>query len=97
MNKPGKIMGENITTADMDAERLVTYGTEPFLSREYLEAEKKLLWPKVWQMVERESDIPHPGDWLTYNVADESIIVLRKDRRTRCARSTTSARTADDS
>jgi phenylpropionate dioxygenase-like ring-hydroxylating dioxygenase large terminal subunit len=30
-------------------------------------------------MVERETDLPNAGDWLTYNVADESIIVLRRD------------------
>ena len=68
----------NISAADMDAEKMVTYPTEGYFSREYLEDEKKLLWPKIWQMVERESDLPDPGDWLTYNVADESIIVLRK-------------------
>ena len=67
----------NITAEDMDAERRVTYPTEAFLSRDYLEAEKKLLWPKIWQMVERESDLAGAGDWLTYGVADESIIVLR--------------------
>ncbi|PLK27724.1 SRPBCC family protein [Novosphingobium sp. TH158] len=61
----------------MDAEVLSTYGTEAFLSREYLEAEKKLLWPKVWQMVERLEDFPDVGDWITYNVADESIVVVR--------------------
>ena len=75
---PGNTPG-NITAADMDAERQVTYSVEAFLSRDYLEMEKKRLWPKVWQMVERETDLPEPGDWLTYNVADESIIVLRKD------------------
>ncbi|KHK89124.1 (2Fe-2S)-binding protein [Novosphingobium malaysiense] len=63
----------------MDEERLVTYPAEAFLSAEYLQAEKKLLWPRVWQMVERESDLPNPGDWLTYNVADESVIVLRNE------------------
>jgi hypothetical protein len=31
-----------ITPEDMDAERLVTYPTEAFLSRDYLQAEKKL-------------------------------------------------------
>lgn len=66
-----------ITDKDMDAEVLATYGTEAFLSREYLEAEKKLLWPKVWQMVERLEDFPDVGDWITYEVADESIIVVR--------------------
>jgi len=79
MNKPEKFAPANITAQDMDEERLVTYPTDAFLSKEYLEAEKRLLWPKVWQMVERESDLPNPGDWMTYNVADESIIVLRKD------------------
>lgn len=75
---PGKVPG-NITAEDMDAERQVTYPVEAFLSRDYLEMEKKRLWPRVWQMVERETDLPNPGDWLTYNVADESIVVLRND------------------
>lgn len=78
MNKPEKIALGTVSAQDMDDEKLVTYGAEAFLSRDYLEAEKKRLWPKVWQMVERESDLPNPGDWMTYNVADESIVVLRK-------------------
>jgi phenylpropionate dioxygenase-like ring-hydroxylating dioxygenase large terminal subunit len=79
VNELSKIEAENITAEVMDREDLVTYPLEAFLSKEYLEAEKKLLWPKIWQMVERETDLPDPGDWMTYNVADESIIVLRKD------------------
>ena len=66
-----------ITDEDMDREVLATYGNEAFLSPEYLEAEKQMLWPKVWQMVERLEDLPDVGDWLTYNVADESVIVVR--------------------
>jgi len=77
MNDMAKVAPGNITAEDMDRERLVTYGTEAFLSREYLEAEKKLVWPKVWQMVERLEDFPDVGDWITYNVADESIVVIR--------------------
>jgi len=70
-------MPEPITAEDMDREVLATYPLEAFLSREYLEAEKRLLWPKVWQMVERLEDLPDVGDWLTYNIADESVIVVR--------------------
>lgn len=77
MNEVSKVVPGNITAADMDAERLVTYGPEAFLSREYLEAEKRLLWPRVWQMVERLEDFPDVGDWITYNVADESLVVIR--------------------
>jgi phenylpropionate dioxygenase-like ring-hydroxylating dioxygenase large terminal subunit len=78
MNEMSKIGPENIT-AEQDKEVFVTYGTEAYLSPEYLQAEKKLLWPKVWQMVERETDLPDAGDWLTYNVADESIIVVKRE------------------
>ncbi|MFD2135601.1 aromatic ring-hydroxylating dioxygenase subunit alpha [Novosphingobium resinovorum] len=79
MTEPEAYEPSRLTAADMDAEVLATYPTEAFLSKDYLAAEKTLLWPKVWQMVERESDLPNPGDWLTYDVADESVIVLRKD------------------
>lgn len=79
MNKPEKFEQNRLTAEDMDNEVASTYSVEGFQSREYLEAEKRLLWPKIWQMVERESDLPNAGDWLTYDVADESIIVLRKD------------------
>jgi phenylpropionate dioxygenase-like ring-hydroxylating dioxygenase large terminal subunit len=77
VNELSKVRLANITAEDMDQEKLVTYPTEAFLSKEYLEAEKELLWPKIWQMVERLEDLPDVGDWLTYNVADDSIIVLR--------------------
>ena len=79
MSKAATDGSPNIAPEVMDREELVTYPTEAFLSRDYLEDEKRLLWPRIWQMVERESDLPDPGDWMTYNVADESIIVLRKD------------------
>ncbi|MEW9855597.1 aromatic ring-hydroxylating oxygenase subunit alpha [Novosphingobium sp. M1R2S20] len=69
----------DVTARDMDDERPVTYGSEAFHSTDYLAAEKKLLWPKIWQMVERETDIPSPGDWLTYDVGDDSIIVVRME------------------
>jgi phenylpropionate dioxygenase-like ring-hydroxylating dioxygenase large terminal subunit len=77
VNEQSRIRPQNISAQDMDAEKLVTYGNEAFLSREYMEAEKRLVWPKVWQMVERLEDFPDVGDWITYNVADESIIVVR--------------------
>ena len=78
MNELSKIAAENIGAETMDREEMVTYPTEAFLSKEYLAEEKVKLWPKIWQMVERETDLPEPGDWMTYDVADESIIVLRK-------------------
>ena len=74
MNKPVDDI-KNVSVEDL--EQAVTYGTEAFLSREYALAEKEKLWPKVWQMACRLEDIPNVGDYSTYNVADDSIIVIR--------------------
>jgi phenylpropionate dioxygenase-like ring-hydroxylating dioxygenase large terminal subunit len=70
VNKPVEI-----SVSDL-AEPL-TYGTEAFLSRGYAAAEKERLWPKVWQIVERAEDFKEVGDFVTYNICDESIIVIK--------------------
>ena len=77
MNELSKIAARNITAQDMDREEQVTYPVEAFLSKEYLAAEKDRLWPRVWQMAERLEDVPAVGDWFTYNVGDDSIIIIR--------------------
>jgi phenylpropionate dioxygenase-like ring-hydroxylating dioxygenase large terminal subunit len=66
-----------ITEADLAAERAATYGTEAFLSADYAAAEKERLWPRVWQMAGRLEDIPEVGDFLTYDICDDSIIIVR--------------------
>lgn len=40
-----------------------------------LEAEQ--LWPRVWQMACRLEEIPAPGDWVEYQILDQSVIVVR--------------------
>ncbi len=77
MNEMSKVQMDNITPQILDDEIAVTYGTEAFLSRDYAEAEKELLWPRVWQMAGRVEDIPNVGDYFTYEIADESILIIR--------------------
>ena len=77
MNEMSKVAMENITTQILDDEVAVTYGTEAFLSRDYALAEKDKLWPRVWQMAGREEDIPNIGDFFTYDIAEESILIIR--------------------
>jgi nitrite reductase/ring-hydroxylating ferredoxin subunit len=50
---------------------------EPYFSREFLQGEKERLWPKVWLMACRESEVAANGRFITFNIADESIIVVR--------------------
>lgn len=62
---------------DEDLAEPLTYSVEPFLSRDYAEREKERLWPKVWNMAARLEDIPEVGDFITYNIADDSIVIIR--------------------
>ncbi|MDR2858710.1 MAG: aromatic ring-hydroxylating dioxygenase subunit alpha [Novosphingobium sp.] len=48
-----------------------------FLDRAFHELEKEHLWPKVWQIACREDDIPKNGDYIVYDIIDDSIIVCR--------------------
>jgi phenylpropionate dioxygenase-like ring-hydroxylating dioxygenase large terminal subunit len=40
-----------------------------------LEAER--LWPRVWQIACREEEIPNVGDYVTYEIVEDSILVVR--------------------
>ena len=48
-----------------------------YTSRAFAELENERLWPRVWQMACREEDIPNLGDYYTYDIVDDSIIVVR--------------------
>jgi glycine betaine catabolism A len=45
-------------------------------------AEADHLWPRVWQMACFLAEIPNPGDFVTYEILDKSIIVVRIDDTT---------------
>jgi phenylpropionate dioxygenase-like ring-hydroxylating dioxygenase large terminal subunit len=46
----------------------------------YVALEKQRLWPRVWQMACRLEELPEIGSYVTYDVADESVIVVRTGR-----------------
>jgi phenylpropionate dioxygenase-like ring-hydroxylating dioxygenase large terminal subunit len=50
---------------------------EAYYQPEYLALEKERLWPRTWQMACRVEEIPEVGDYLTYEIADESIVIVR--------------------
>lgn len=74
MNKPldlpKEISAEELTAA-------VTIGVEAYTSEAYARAERDKLWRKVWQQVGRIEELPEVGDYLTYEILDDSIIVTR--------------------
>ncbi|MBV9509632.1 MAG: aromatic ring-hydroxylating dioxygenase subunit alpha [Caulobacteraceae bacterium] len=48
-----------------------------YISPEFFAREKAGLWPRVWQMACREEEIPKVGDYYTYDILDDSVIVVR--------------------
>src|SRR6201990_165227 len=55
----------------------VTISVEAYLSEDYARAERDKLWRKVWQQVGRVEDLPKVGSFLTYDILDDSVIVVR--------------------
>src|SRR6185312_3162585 len=46
---------------------------------EFYALEAETLWPRVWQMACRLEEIPKPGDFVEYEILDQSVIVVRVD------------------
>jgi phenylpropionate dioxygenase-like ring-hydroxylating dioxygenase large terminal subunit len=70
-------MPKTITSADQ-LEAPVTIPTEAYLSREYALAERDRLWRKAWLQAGRLEDIPNEGDFITFDIHDDSIIIVRE-------------------
>lgn len=60
-----------------DLEKCLTIGPEAYVSREYALAEVDRLWRKVWLQAGRVEDLPNVGDFITYTIIDDSVIILR--------------------
>jgi len=65
----------NVRVEDL-AEPL-TFPVDAHISAEYARAEGERLWSKVWQHAGRVEEIPEVGDYLTYDVGADSILIVR--------------------
>ena len=50
---------------------------DAYLSPEFARLEADKLWPRTWQVACRVEEIPQVGDFVTYDILDESIVVVR--------------------
>jgi phenylpropionate dioxygenase-like ring-hydroxylating dioxygenase large terminal subunit len=70
------VIGKVAETAE-ELEQPVTIGPEAYTSEEYARAERDKLWRKVWLQAGRVEEIPEVGDFLTYDILDDSILIVR--------------------
>lgn len=59
-------------------------GSDPIPASRYtdtafFELEKQKMWPRVWQFAAREEDLPETGDYIVYENAGRSYILMRQD------------------
>ena len=55
----------------------VVVPVEAYISEDYAKAEKDKLWRKVWLQAGREEEIPEVGNFITYEILDDSVILVR--------------------
>jgi phenylpropionate dioxygenase-like ring-hydroxylating dioxygenase large terminal subunit len=76
MNDTAQIL-EPAGAVKEDMSDAVTFGVEAYVSRDYARAERDKLWAKVWQHAGRVEEIPNVGDYFTYGILDDSILIVR--------------------
>ncbi len=70
---------DDITASAKTLESSVTIGAEAYISADYARAEFDRLWRKVWLQAGRLEDVPDPGNYITYDIGDDSVIIVRAD------------------
>ncbi len=50
---------------------------DAYIDPDFARLEEEKLWPHVWQLACRLEEIPNVGDYCTYDIVDDSIIVVR--------------------
>jgi len=68
--------GKPVESAD-ELGDAVTISVDAYVSADYARAERDKLWRRVWQQVGRVEEIPEVGNFLTYDILDDSIIIVR--------------------
>jgi len=51
---------------------------ERYTSAEFARREWEHVWTKVWLLAGRESDVPRPGDYFSFEIGPESVLVIRQ-------------------
>lgn len=60
----------------------LTIPAEAYVSEDYARAERDKLWRKVWLQAGRLEDIPEVGNYITYDIGDDSILIVRTETDT---------------
>lgn len=57
-------------------------GVGRYTDQEFAQLEFDKLWSRVWQVAARLEEVPNAGDYTTYKIGDQSVLVVRVDEDT---------------
>src|ERR1700740_1028292 len=77
MGATAEVVKDSVVRTAEELVDAVIIGPEAYISEDYARAERDKLWRKVWQQVGRVEEIPEVGNYLTYDIAGGSILVVR--------------------
>jgi nitrite reductase/ring-hydroxylating ferredoxin subunit len=85
--KPQDIIGKD--SVAQEAEWPVNWRATPhsvgvgrYIDPAFARLEFDKLWSKVWQAAARLDEIPEAGDYTTYDIGDQSVVLVRLDQAT---------------
>ena len=83
MSSPATGEPKRVQPTPMDRPPKPELGSDPipverYTSAEFAEREWTDMWQHVWLIAGRESDIPKPGDYFTFELGRESVLVVRQ-------------------
>jgi phenylpropionate dioxygenase-like ring-hydroxylating dioxygenase large terminal subunit len=50
---------------------------EAYISEDYVKLERDRMWRKTWLQAGRVEDLPEVGSFITYDILDDSVLILR--------------------
>jgi len=53
-----------------------------YIDPAFMRLEYERLWSRVWQMAARLDEVPEAGDYTTYEIGDQSVVIVRVDQST---------------
>ncbi|MDE8651571.1 aromatic ring-hydroxylating oxygenase subunit alpha [Novosphingobium album (ex Liu et al. 2023)] len=66
-----------IEAGAQDMPRPMVIPVEAYISADYARAECDRLWRKCWLQAGRVEDLPEIGSYLTYDIVDDSVLIVR--------------------
>jgi nitrite reductase/ring-hydroxylating ferredoxin subunit len=77
---PGAAVDTGVGLSDIDFDQYcLRITTDRYTSMEIAELEDERIWSRVWQVAGRVDELPEPGDWIEYQIRDQSYVIVRDD------------------